>query len=80
MGKDTHNIYEMEQEELEAHIYFTKWNSSDVNSTRNYHLSICEISNKNRVKVINHYDCMNSVEDARSTLFYYYPNIPYYFN
>ena len=69
----------MEKQELEAHIYFTKWNPSDVNSARNYHLSICEVTN-NRIRVINHYDCMNNTEEALSTLFYYYPNIPYYFD
>lgn len=79
MGKDTHNTCKMEKQELEAHIYFTKWNPSDSNSARNYHLSICEIIN-NKVKVINHYDCMNSTEEALSTLFYHYPNIPYYFD
>lgn len=64
---------------MEAHIYFTKWNPSDINSARNYHLSICEMVN-NKVRVINHYDCMNNAEEALSTLFYYYPNIPYYFD
>lgn len=69
----------MEKQEIEAHIYFTKWNPGDINSARNYHLSICEITN-NRIRVINHFDCMNNTEEALSTLFYYYPNIPYYFD
>ena len=69
----------MEKQELEAHIYFTKWNPRDINSARNYHLSICEII-KSGVKIINHYDYMNNTEEALSTLFYYYPNIPYYFD